>query len=315
MANIVETSRFADRAFRDERFDIEIIGERIPLKFRRGGKHAKGVIFIFHGAIGNNRRKIPHFAPFLPGLDTQCHQISISDPTTAKFPGFPAAWYAGHSGFYLQRVLPDILQKITSALGASKTIYVGGSSGGFAALYYSWHHPGSATVAAGPQTNLRVHNQRPITTYRTSCWPEMGQNEELLNVICSDVGQLYGQKFDNLVVYIQSSGDRAHIFTHLTNFLSHISGSRPDRFILHADFWGRLRHGNAVPGISILPWVRAYLRSPSLLADDLLIAKDAIDHSTAPLANIVGGRTEDIGLTNALRDWELYGRPPTGDAR
>lgn len=223
----------------------------IDVKYHRGSTDT--LIVLFHGAVNRNKRAIPYFQSHFPDLK-QHHQISIFDPTLCLGDDILSGWYIGGSSLPLQSDLHDILCKISEVLGLKRRIYVGGSSGGFAALYYSWKDKGSACVTVNPQTNLRSYLKSAIRPFLSSAWPSVSSIDDLENHAVIDLSKIYSASFENTVVYVQSSGDNRHLSSQLKAFCQ-TGLKHSDRFILHCDYWGIPGHSGSVPISAYYPWV------------------------------------------------------------
>ncbi|RVV97684.1 hypothetical protein EKE94_09250 [Mesobaculum littorinae] len=297
-------------------FDVEVQGGKIPVNFKRAGSKTRIVIFSFHGAIDRTTRRIPAYAPFLPGIGNLAHQVSVSDPTMLVEGSFSMSWYAGHEGFKTQDILKQVFEDIIEALDVDKVIFLGASSGGFASLYYSWHFPGSVCVAACPQTCLALYYKRHVDRYLAEGWPSMSGIEALSNTICTDVGALYSQRIPNTVIYLQSTGDHKHFVTQLIPFLSNLKVTDKDRsFILNSGYWGKLGHSGSVPREAFMPWIKAILMSQVFDADALMQTHYELNAtpgkiaapSSAPRQNKDDFAAADIELASKITAWQ-HGR-------
>lgn len=238
----------------------------IPFDYRPG--HNDQIIILFHGAINRTTRKIPKFQPFIANTGG-AHQISVADPILGLSDSLATAWYAGARTLPLQQVLPKALRKIFDHLGIDRRIYVGGSSGGFAALFYAWSDPGSVCITVNPQINIKRYIPKVVSEYIRSAWPGTESIESLEEAVTVDVGQLYAKKFSSTVIYLQSTGDKRHLSSQLPEFL-YAGCANINRFILNVDYWGVPDHSNSVPLRGYSPWVRAALASPSTKKQDIL---------------------------------------------
>ena len=257
--------------------EVEVEGTKIPLRVRPGAAHARNALFLFHGAVDRATREVPAFAPFLPDLSDQVHQIAISDPSILARDGFGMSWYAGHEGFAGQDILRRLIAEIAEALNARRLLFFGSSGGGFGALYFSWHFPDSFCICACPQTSMHSYYSGHILRYRESCWPALADNDALAGTVCTDVTALYKQGFPNFVIYLQSPGDYFHLKTQVAPFLNRMKlDQKASRFVLDCTFRGRLGHSGSVPVADCLPWIRTALLAEPGTADDLLQTHHAL---------------------------------------
>lgn len=288
---------------------------KIPIQHNAGSRDS--VMFIFHGASDRTRMAYPRF----PGVFTNMPdltQIAVSDASLEVSEELASAWYSGSESFPAQEIYPKLFEKISSKLGAKRRIYLGGSSGGFAALYYSWLDKGSVAIVGNPQTNLnnyrlnREGKSRALNNYRSLAWPDVPSNKHLGQMIDLDVGSCYAKSFDNTVIYLQSAGDRTHMAGQMTDFLSKV-GDNLSRFVLDVGFHGVLGHSNSVPYPAYRPWVQTALASPTLEADDLLVTHHILKQKNPTQNNLQmpsksgpsGFSETDQSMANLLRDYQL----------
>lgn len=304
---------FSGKFARSGQFDIEIQGGQIPVKFNHAGPRARTVVFSFHGAIDRKTRPIPSYPPFLPRFDGLAHQVSISDPSMLIGDRFSMSWYAGHKGFDTQGLLKQIFAQIIKTLDAEKVIFIGGSGGGFAALYFSWHFPDSVCVATSPQTSISRYHKGHVNRYLAECWPDVPNIEALSTVVCTDLGSLYSQNIPNTVIYLQSAGDYFHFKKHLVPFLNDISlYVKRSRFILDNGFWGKLSHGGSVPPHAFMPWVQTVMLASDLKTETLLqthyglkAASPAPVTTPRPKASSIKFDAAEIERATLIRKWQL----------
>lgn len=263
-------------------FSIE--GADLHFRFLRGKHEASPLIVRFHGAIAPERRPLPVFQRNLPKFSDIAHQITICDPTLVAKDGFNLGWYAGHEGLDVQGIIRRFLEVLTQALTPSRTIYLGSSGGGFAALYFSYHDADSVAVVMVPQTIVGRGIYGAVQNYITSCWPGMTL-EEVEEATCLDVTRLYSSGFENTVIYIQSQGDFKHTAKHLTPFMSacyNTGDPDRDKILIYSDYWGVPGHGGSVPPGAYTRWLRAALSSPTRGLADLLGTYSALQGDPLP---------------------------------
>jgi hypothetical protein len=303
----------ADKFARSGQFDIEVQGGRIPVKFNHAGPQARAVIFSFHGAIDRKTRPIPSYPSSLPHFDGLAHQICVSDPSMLIGNSFNMSWYAGHAGFETQNLLKQIFAQIIDTLDTEKVIFMGGSGGGFAALYFSWHFPDSVCIATCPQTSIARYYKGHSNQYLAECWPDVPNIKALSSVICTDLGSLYSQNVPNTVIYLQSAGDYFHFKNHLVPFLNEIDlNAKNGRFILNNGFWGKLSHGGSVPPHAFRPWLQTIVLAPDLKTDTLLqthyelkAASSSTVTATRPKASAAKFEAAKIERATLIRNWQL----------
>lgn len=236
------------------------IGGAYPLPVRGWpSPGSKTLVVLFHGSVNREIRKYPAFYGYRQGVDGHAHQIALSDPSLMSSPDLTNAWFAGSRDTPLQKLLLPFFAQIIEHLGIEKVIFAGGSGGGFAALYYSWHFPGSAAVVSVPQTDIYSYHDRYREAYLAACWPEIDREGEDEELPCLDLRQIYANGMSNSVVYLQSSLDLFHLQHQMLPFLTCLSGPALDRVAVKVSFWGVIGHSNSVPNTELESWIRTLL--------------------------------------------------------
>lgn len=292
--------------------NIDINGTLIPVKF----KYLKGqrnLLICFHGAVDRATREVPAFVPFVSELGDTVAQLIVSDPSMLRDGEFSMAWYSGDENFFAQKILAEFFSELIRVGEFTRVVLFGSSGGGFASLLYSSYLSNSIAVPCVPQTNINKYYSGHVSRYRAACWPSLASNEQLAEVICTDLCELYSQVQDNTVIYLQSAGDIFHTRNHFAPFLRRISSVDGSRFIANSGFWGKLSHSRAVPAECYVPWLKAAFLSPSTEVDDLLVTHHELttSRSLSPVGTERAGKGSgsgaeiDIRLANLLRDYHL----------
>lgn len=235
------------------------VGGAMPLAIKgQASPGAKSLVVQFHGAIDRTKRKTPAFLDMRPGLGRHAHQISIADPSLELSPDLTNAWFAGSRQMPLQKLLPKLIQSLVTELDIERVIFFGSSGGGFAALFYSWHFPGSIAVVSAPQTNIRAYYPGRRKGYFETCW---GKDSADIRDFCFDLRELYREKVPNTVVYLQSQLDTHHYAKHLMPLIASLPSDGYERFVTKTSYWGRRNHSGAVPAGEFNLWVKAAVAS------------------------------------------------------
>lgn len=127
-------------------------------------------IFFFHGAIER------HFTlPVLSGLGIsgglEANRVFISDPSLALDDQLMLSWYAGnHRQPDLQHILISVFEKIIVSLGSDRSVFFGGSGGGFASLFFASHFKNSLALVFNPQTNISKYSERAVRDFATKAF-------------------------------------------------------------------------------------------------------------------------------------------------
>lgn len=268
----------------DAPVQIDAGGLAVPLRFWRGGAGAKVLIISFHGAIDRATREVPAFLPHFAEFGDACHQLAVSDPSMLAAGCHAMSWYAGHQGAAVQPALLQLFKAVVAGLGVERVVYLGTSVGGFAALFYSWHHPGSLALVGNPQTRISDYYPRHVAAYRAECWPGLAPDAPLDSVICENVRTLYGTGVANHVIYVQNPTDSFHLFNHMVPFLAAIAGAEPRaRIVVDVTYPGKPGHSPAWPILK--RWLQAAIVAPGWTPEDLHATHhDLAQGTTAPPA-------------------------------
>jgi pimeloyl-ACP methyl ester carboxylesterase len=283
----------------DAKFRVDCGGT--PIQVQASRRKNRRLVVLFHGAVKPDRRHlVTEFnTPKLAKL-IDANVVAVTDPSLDRSPTLTAAWYLGHEGFAAQRLLAKLFRQIQDRLKVERPVYIGGSAGGFAALYYSWACPGSVAIAVNPQTSLTRHRTSHQSAYRQACWPTLSQEVELSSVVHEDLTLLYRKKVPNSVVYLQNSMDPFHLRNHLAPFLGAIRPADLAKVVTDVRFWGTVGHSNSIPRQAWFDWARAALAAASTSAVDLLSAH-AASALTAPSSR-QPARDADITIARHLAD-------------
>lgn len=121
---------------------------------------------FFSGAVTDRANKQP---PFFSGYgiakEVGTPFISISDPLVDAHEGVGIAWYTGRLGVHLQGHLAHFFSALHRRYG-KELLMVGGSAGGFAALYYAMRiGKGASVFAWNPQTDVTRYRKPAVEKY------------------------------------------------------------------------------------------------------------------------------------------------------
>lgn len=307
----------------DRLIEFEQDGYPVHVKFMRSPVKTNRLIVAFHGAVARNTdRSVFDRTRNVKSVSRFAHQISIFDPTIVRNEKLSMGWYLGDQVYPAQSVLQKFIARIIETLQAERVIFMGSSGGGFAALYFGFHHPGSIVIPIVSQARIphyySGHGIRAFPRYCSTCWPDLSE-DEVAERVCVDVTKLYASKpFHNAVIYLMSPGDTRHFAHHATPFLSAVYGALDLKDInlsMTSDYWGVPGHGGAVPGAGFLPWLRAALTAPSIAQQDILDSYHTIKsqqaraaaRKPAPTAKALtaGYAPQDLELAQTLQRYHL----------
>ncbi|MCX7565459.1 hypothetical protein OS189_03755 [Sulfitobacter sp. F26169L] len=274
--------------------EIEIDGQKIPVAYKAGGMNS--LIVLFHGALNRKTRPFPFFQPFLP---INAHQIAIADVTLAEHDDLSVGWYIGSENSGLPEKIKMLIDGLVKHLGASRRVYVGGSSGGFAALHFSFLDAGSIAVAANPQTDLLAYGSASAEAFREKCWPSAKSLHELADIAPINMCKFYSKGFRNRVIYVQSAGDYGHVQSQLTPFMAAIDANHRRSVLFDVGFWDILGHSGSAPPRAWIPWVRTALTAPTFQADALLKTHYALTEQNIARAQARPSQKQDTAKPDA----------------
>jgi pimeloyl-ACP methyl ester carboxylesterase len=238
---------------------VALDGGELPVSVRL--RRSPYLVLSFNGAVDRGKHQLPRFAATGIHSYTRASIVALSDPSLARSESLSMAWYAGHEGFELQKILPDFIRRMIESLRASRVVFVGGSGGGFAALYYSWHFPGSVALVSNPQTDLDRYNSYHLKTYRTACWPSLEADAPLSSAITTNLCPLYAERVENALIYFQIANDWGHLTRHFAPFVAGLPREHADHLIARVATWGKKGH-RPVPANIWVPWLTAALAAP-----------------------------------------------------
>ena len=223
----------------------------IPVDILVSPGSAKTTIFFFHGAIE------PHFTlPVLSGLGISgglaANRVFISDPSLVLDEKLMLSWYAGNT--YqpeLQQNLVMIMRKINASLNSDRTVFFGGSGGGFAALYFASHFEDSLALVFNPQTDIAQYSARAVRDYALNAFDvnadEPNPLEKVPAGVVTDLCAHYMEPRSNYVAYMQNKADEVHVEKHLTPFWNAVDSNT--EVLLLADYW---KDGHSPPPKELL---------------------------------------------------------------
>lgn len=298
-------AKLDDTNFKDGTFSFVQGSSIFDAKFVRSVKESNCLIVWFHAAINRDKYKVPIYFGFNNLFTAHAHQLSIADPTLSLHKELRAGWYIGAENYSVQTELKELIKNIKDALGIQRTLYIGGSAGGFACMYYSFHDTDSCAIALQPQISLGLSGYRG--RYLELCW----SNRELSDIsesVCCDIGNLYKDDFNNSVIYLQSTADAEHVNLHMPLFHTAIKNRVKGQAIFHVDFWGELGHVN-IPKPVVNTWIMAALTSRTLKADDILMTRHALTLQAECLATKVQSdriySEADMAMADLLYEMQL----------
>lgn len=197
------------------RYEIPILIRRTPSPIG---------IFGFHGAKNREKFSPPVFEGAGLTQELAVNAILHSDPILSLSGDVTIGWFAGTSELPLQSVLKSYQEHITRVLQLHTRVFLGGSGGGFAALYYGLKNEAEVIFAMAPQTIIRNHNRGAVRRYFQTAFGVDSYDEVAAWVreqLCCDIRSVWPRNLRSRVVYLQNSGDRRHMDKHLGPLREH----------------------------------------------------------------------------------------------
>ncbi|TFH57457.1 hypothetical protein [Glutamicibacter arilaitensis] len=182
----------------------------------------------FHGAEMRKIADLPKFQ-FVGSLRSRTEPfVSFADSTLLKNEKLSIGWYAGDSLFDLSRNIAEVIRKIEKVLNFTKTILMGHSAGGLAAIAIGMQIPNSHAISVNGQTIAGIHRPWVIKNLYNSAFPELSSSEEML--------ERYPDRFDiRRMSSDRSSGATFTLFSHKDDPLSF---SEYPHFPLLSEYFG-----------------------------------------------------------------------------
>ncbi len=291
-----------------------IDGQQINTKFWHNKDEPETLLVGFHGAVNREKRQIPALLPFVPSRYSHSHQLMIGDPSLRCDDNLSVSWYAGDEQFNTQRSLVEFINTIIGNLNIKKIVFLGGSAGGFASLYYSYHFENSIALVANPQTSIDNYYDKHVKLYKEACWPNLSSSHKIGDLICSNICNLYKNNFKNTIIYMQSNTDYFHLSRHMAPFIEAIKNNLTPSFLPIIDNWGN-QLGHSLPTLTMRSWLKTISLTDDLSIESLLDTRfkyfehESLNENTAFSLNSgkkVSAQTKlDIKLSKSITTWLL----------
>lgn len=181
----------------------------------------KPLICFFHGALNRDIVTTPAFEGFRLFNDIKANLLFFSDSVVNNSETLMLAWHQNTQKYDANKTIVNTIRKMASLLESQKIIFVGGSGGGFASLYYAKYFNNSFAYVWNPQTNILKYNPRHVREYAEFAFDISPDKTETLNEhICVDLAQHYNKLKENkvVIVYLQNNKDW-HVKSHMIPFL------------------------------------------------------------------------------------------------
>ncbi|MCA1406540.1 hypothetical protein I6F26_26440 [Ensifer sp. IC3342] len=151
-------------------------------------------------------------------------------------------WHLGTRDIKIQKIIPTIIEHISSHLQADEIVLTGGSAGGFAALYYGSVVP-STVMVVNPQTDILRYYARHTRNFVSSCfdWTEGKSLESCFTDQVFSLPSYLSGRPPMRAVYLQNDSDTHHLERHAFPLLKALGGWGGPRDASHngIDFYFR----------------------------------------------------------------------------
>lgn len=200
-----------------------ILGGESPIDLLIRARRGAPMIFSFHGSLPRAADlKLPVFAGLDVTRNLDASLVAISDPTLHLDGRLRLGWHAGSAGLRMQTILPTILNRLTEIFDAPRVLFLGGSGGGYASLYYAADFPTSLAIAWNPHTDIRSYEPSHVEDFGRVAfgWNGIVETRERLaeRIDCSLI-PVYLPDARNLVLYLQNN-THGHVLSQMRPFLA-----------------------------------------------------------------------------------------------
>jgi pimeloyl-ACP methyl ester carboxylesterase len=183
----------------------------------------------FQGAVDRAKKRIPLFER-RASFSRKSHPfVLFADPSLALDREMTLSWFTGTADVDLVPILRQIVRGLVSQVGASRSILVGNSGGGFAALQVGAELPGSAALVFAPQIEVVRFHPVIVRKYLSVCFAGLSADEardrhpDRLSAAVT-----YRGPHANVVRYVQNTQDDHHLANHFGPFLEATDGGTGD---------------------------------------------------------------------------------------
>ncbi len=207
------------------------------------------VVFFFNGAITTEGDAVPPvFSGEKISKGVAANFVFISDPTLYLSGKIKLSWYCGDIENQLQSNLSLIIEHLVKIYGKRRSIFFGGSGGGFASLFYSRTIENALALVWNPQVNIQNYSAAEYSAINEYAKTAFGcSRHDLSKHIETDLSLSYKKGYKNNVIYCQNITDK-HVARDLTPFCESLgftlekklfSGMIAERIYLHLTNWAR----------------------------------------------------------------------------
>lgn len=201
---------------------------------------AKVTFVTFAAAIGAKTPNYPIFSSRLVAGRIGANYLAFADTASGGSEALTTFWHMGTAAVPTREIVPQIVRKAEVEGSGENLLFFGSSAGGFAALNYGAHFPGSATLVMNPRINL-LNEPKHMPRYVPVAFP----GEDLTTRIRKlpyDQAKHYSEPHGNHVFYMQNMQDPNYKRHHYAHFEKAVRGRNDVTFV--TGNWG---DGHVVP--------------------------------------------------------------------
>lgn len=219
---------------------FSMIEDGAIVDFRLSFSKNKPLVVFFNGAQNRNvDYKFPSFSGLKVTPLDKASLLCINDPSLYMSDDIKMAWYAGSKNTCLQeKIIPALVGKIYKSISATSLIFVGGSAGGTASLFYAKKFPDSFCIASNPQTDIFKYSKPHVNRYLRNCFgikniETAKKFPEMLNGVVTNIADYYSGSVNNFTLYLQNKEDYGHFDAHYCNFITSLGLKAPQKVGSH----------------------------------------------------------------------------------
>jgi hypothetical protein len=179
----------------------------------------------FHGSIDRATKRVPVFERRSWLARRPDPFLVVADPSLELAPELTLAWYTGRDEADIVPAMRRIVRAAGQAVGASRTVMIGNSGGGFAALQVGRELADCVSVVFAPQIEVVRFHAHAVRYYLRHCFP--GRTVDSARAAYPrrlSAATAYSEGHRNLVRYVQNTGDDHHLRNHYGAFVEAVNG-------------------------------------------------------------------------------------------
>lgn len=179
----------------------------LPVDFVYVPGRGNRLLVGFHGAEMRKIADLPKFQ-FVGSLRSRAESfVSFSDSTLLKNEKLSIGWYSGDSEFDLSHNIARVIRMIEKAQDFTKTVLMGHSAGGLAAVVIGMQVPNSHAISVNGQTVAGIHRPWVIKNLYNFAFSDLSSEDDML--------ERYPERFDiRKTSAVRSPGSTFTLFSH-----------------------------------------------------------------------------------------------------